>query len=124
LLGFAFLVLPSFAVGAQETPQIRAKQKVVINAVGDAHFAVDVKMPVRGRSGGHENRTEVVVYLTVLVFRIVSARRVTSLACTKDAENEHAGTVEALAAAVARLSPENRARLAAMLFTQPQTPEK
>ena len=44
--GFALLVLQPFAVRAQETPQIRAKQKVVINAVGDAHFTVDVKMPV------------------------------------------------------------------------------
>lgn len=46
LLGFAVLFLHSAAARAEETPQIRAKQKVVINAIGDAHFIVDVKLPV------------------------------------------------------------------------------
>jgi hypothetical protein len=46
LLVFLFLLLGSASARADETPQIRATQKVIIDAVGDAHFTVDVKMPV------------------------------------------------------------------------------
>jgi hypothetical protein len=45
-------------------------------------------------------------------------------ACTKDGESEHGSTIEALAAAVARLSPGDRDRLAALLLGQAHMPEK
>jgi hypothetical protein len=46
LLVFAFLSLHPAGVRADETPAIRAKEKVVIDAVGDGRFTVDVTMPV------------------------------------------------------------------------------
>ena len=46
LLLFMLLLVCPAGVRADEAPQIRATQKVVIDAVGDAHFTVDVKMPV------------------------------------------------------------------------------
>jgi hypothetical protein len=46
LLVFALLWLRPSGARAEETPQIRAKQQVVIDAVGDARFRVEVKMPV------------------------------------------------------------------------------
>jgi hypothetical protein len=46
LRAVAFLLLCPTGAPGQETPLIRAQQKVVIDAVGDAHFQVEVKMPV------------------------------------------------------------------------------
>jgi hypothetical protein len=43
---FALLLLSPAHVRAEETPAIRAKEKVVLDAVGDARFTLDVTMPV------------------------------------------------------------------------------
>jgi hypothetical protein len=50
-LGSVWLFLVVSAVGpcgvrADDGPVMRAKEKILVNAVGDAHFSVDVKLPI------------------------------------------------------------------------------